>query len=298
MSAFAPLSDEAERPERADPFRRRGEPHLRLVGDPREPVEVAPVVRHIPAPKPKRRRRSPSRLQYSREDIVAKLIEWTERYGAPPTMRDWEPSRARRTGQGWRAARFDAGEWPSAKVVQTRFGTFNAALSAARLPMHECPGPPKPRLAGPDQVVAAIVEWTRRYGQPPTQTDWDPARARRLGQEWRVARYRADDWPSLNTVIRHFGSLGRAVRAAGLEPRAPGVHGRDEARRSPGNLLAVVAANAATVKGADGPLLARRVSAVAAARAAQDTDRMRRALIDVAAAAVRWADDLAFSGPQ
>ena len=45
-------------------------------------------------------------------------------------------------------------------------------------------------MNAPDQVVAAIVEWTRRYGDPPIQTGLDPARARRLGQAWRAARYR------------------------------------------------------------------------------------------------------------
>jgi hypothetical protein len=289
----APTAPDARRaPERP---RTAGEPHLRLVEQDRSPADVAPVTRRVPEPKPPRRPLPPDRTRYSRENIVAKLVEWAERYGAPPTMRDWEPSRARRAGQNWRAERFEEGEWPSAKVVQTRFGTFNAALAAADLPTNPCPGPPKHRLTGPDQVVAAIVEWTRRYGQPPSQTDWDPYRARRLGQDWRVVRYRADDWPSLNTVIRHFGSLGAAVRAAGLEPRLPGSHGRDEGRRAPANLLGVVGAKAATVRGADGPLLARRVAAVAAARSARDADAMRRALIDLAAAAMGWADDLTFT---
>src|SRR5436309_9547643 len=50
--------------------------------------------------------------------------------------------------------------------------------------------------------------------------DWDPARARRLEQDWRIARYRQGDWPSVRTVAHHFGSLSAAITAAGLTPRA------------------------------------------------------------------------------
>jgi|RhiMetStandDraft_4_1073278.scaffolds.fasta_scaffold2820906_1 hypothetical protein len=32
--------------------------------------------------------------------------------GEPPSMRDWEPARARRDDQAWRAERFDSGHWP------------------------------------------------------------------------------------------------------------------------------------------------------------------------------------------
>jgi hypothetical protein len=59
--------------------------------------------------------------------------------------------------------------------------------------------------------LAALVEWTRRYGDVPTLADWDPQRARTLGQEWRIARYHQGDWPSARTVANHFGSFSAAV---------------------------------------------------------------------------------------
>jgi hypothetical protein len=207
-------------------------------------------------------------------------------------MPDWEPSRARRTDQSRRAERFEAGDWPSAKTVQTAFGTFNAAIAAAGFTPNRGAGPPKRRLTGPDQVVAAIVEWTRRYGEPPTQADWDTSRARRLRQHWRIERYRGDDWPSLNTVIRHFGSLGDAVRAAGLQTRAPGVHGATTRTLRGQNLLAIVGTRAAAHADVDAAVLARRITAVAAARREPGEPRLRLALIDLAAAALRWAEDL------
>ncbi len=140
--------------------------------------------------------------RFSEQEIVAKVLAWTARYGAPPATTDWEPSRARAAKQEWRARRFEEGEWPSASMVRRRFGTFNAAIRAAGLEPRGCPPRQKAHLSGPDQVLAAIVEWTRRYGAPPSQTDWDSARARRTGQTWRIARYEDGDWPSFK-VRRH-----------------------------------------------------------------------------------------------
>src|SRR6202008_3558371 len=64
---------------------------------------------------------------FSADEITGAIRRWTDRYGEPPTMADWEPARARRLGQGWRADRFEDGQWPSGRVVSLEFGRFNPA---------------------------------------------------------------------------------------------------------------------------------------------------------------------------
>jgi Homing endonuclease associated repeat len=150
--------------------------------------------------------------------ILDAIQRWNELYGQPPTLADWEPSRARRLGQDWRAHRWERGDWPSTRVVRSHFGTMSAAIRAAGLPARSSPARRRRHLASPETVLDAIKAWHARDGEPPAMTDWDPARARRDGQEWRIARFYEGDWPSIATVRHHFGTLNRAVLAAGLSP--------------------------------------------------------------------------------
>src|SRR4051794_28032825 len=48
-------------------------------------------------------------------------------------MADSDPVRARRLGQTWRIARYQDGDWPSARSVAHHFGSFAAAVAAAGL---------------------------------------------------------------------------------------------------------------------------------------------------------------------
>jgi hypothetical protein len=74
-----------------------------------------------------------------------------------------------------------------------------------------------------ETIIAKIVEWNDRYGEPPCSADWNPSLARWRAQEWRAERYREGHWPSTNAAKRPFGgSFVAAVRAAGLEPHKPG----------------------------------------------------------------------------
>lgn len=57
-------------------------------------------------------------------------------YGEPPTTVDWDPSRARRLDQAWRAARFEEGLWPTAALARGRFKQFNAVVERAGLAPH------------------------------------------------------------------------------------------------------------------------------------------------------------------
>ncbi|MGO9899517.1 MAG: hypothetical protein ACLP0J_07450 [Solirubrobacteraceae bacterium] len=233
--------------------------------------------------------------RFSRDEIIERIQAWKQNYGEPPTIRDWDPSRARRTGQAWRAERFEAGDWPSVGMVKRQFGAFSAAVSAAGFCARQGPRRLKRHLTGSEQVIAAIVAWTKCYGEPPTQADWDPVRARRLGQPWRILRYRAGDWPSLNTVLYHFGSLGEAVSAAGLQPRRAGDHGNGTVEDRARNLRVVAEIGAAPGSRGGAPALAAHIEAVARARRSTDPQQLRIALLDMASAAIHWATDIAWA---
>ena len=74
-------------------------------------------------------------------------------------------------------------------------------------------------MADAAEMLDAIRRWAGRYGEPPTTMDWEPARARRMGHEWRALRYEGGDWPSARSVRWRFGTFNDAVRRAGLVPR-------------------------------------------------------------------------------
>jgi hypothetical protein len=136
------------------------------------------------------------RATYSPEQILEAMRRRNDRYGEPPTMTDWEPSRARRLGMEWRAERFESGSWPTVRMLRGHFSSFGEAIEQAGLPARPAPKRLKPHLADPRSVLEAILEWTRRYGDVPAMADWDPVRARRWGHAWRIARYHQGTGPA------------------------------------------------------------------------------------------------------
>jgi hypothetical protein len=235
---------------------------------------------------------APADSRYTREDIVAAVHRWIELHGSPPTVFDWDASWARRRGEIWRAERYEAGDWPSLAIVKRQFGNMSKALYAAGVRPRRGPIRPRAHLLSETDVIEAIREWTRRYGEPPATSDWSPTRARRAGQQWRAERYEAGDWPSVSTVVRRFGTFTAAVQAAGLEPRPRGRHTAtagpidDHTRESIKYQLQIAG-------GRCGPaVLAQRVRSVAEARSEDDAIALRGALVDLAAAALSWADSL------
>jgi hypothetical protein len=216
------------------------------------------------------------------EEILDAIRHWAEQYGEPPLLADWEPSRARRSGQDWRADRWEAGDWPSTRMVRNHFGTMSAAIRAAGFSARRTPSRRRPHISAPEAVLSAIRAWNDRYGSPPTMTDWDPARARRVGQEWRIARYYENDWPSLATVRYHYKTLNLAVTAAGLEPRRPGAQPPS----------AAVAPRRQSPQSPAQHMLALRVRSVATAARHEDSAGLVAALNDLAATALNWADDV------
>jgi Homing endonuclease associated repeat len=229
--------------------------------------------------------------RYSREAVLEAIRRWAEHHDGPPTSLDWDPARARRQGHEWRAERFEAGRWPTIRMVRDHFGTFNDAVARAGLEPRRAPSRVRPNLVGPEAILAAVVEWTRRYGDLPAMADWDPVRARRLGQTWRIARYLEDDWPSARTVAHHFGSFSAAAAAAGLVPRARSSTGSERADARRRNRVAVAASVADVVEsGHHASSLATAVRAVAAGRRAGDPVALHAALIELAAAALADAE--------
>lgn len=235
-------------------------------------------------------RRRTAHRRSTPDDVLAALRAWTEQHGSPPTSLDWDPSRARRRGDLARLRRHAAGSWPTTRMVCGHFGTFNEALRAAGLPTRPTAGR-KANLRDPQEVLRAIRGWTLRHGEPPSQTDWDPARARATGQAWRAERYLEGDWPSLPTVRRHFGGLPAAIERAGLEPAPQHEAPADRAARRARNRMALVR-EAAVHERPDGQRLRELLHRAARARDERDSLGAEEALIHLAGCALGMADEV------
>lgn len=146
-----------------------------------------------------------------------------------------------------------------------------------------------PRLTRAE-ILAAIRRWHERYGEAPTMADWDPYRARQLGQSWRITRYDEGDWPSIKSVRNHFGRLSDAVAAAGLVPRRQGQQRAQPELRLDDSVL-VHLAHLRHVHAGLTPdtALTAALRNMAAARASADPSDLRASLISLAAAALAWA---------
>lgn len=143
-------------------------------------------------------------------------------------------------------------------------------------------------------VVERIQTWAKDMGDPPTQTDWNPARARMHAQaalgkasSWadRIARFETGEWPSDWTVRKLFGSFSSALEQAGIESRPLGRTPRELTERQ-------VAALRQRNRGEPaGPSqLAVKLKAVTSARHGGDKLALKAALFDLAAAAMAWCE--------
>ena len=166
---------------------------------------------------------------------------------------------------------------------------MSAAVRAAGIPARPAPTRSRRHLASSEAVLDAIRAWHARYGEPPAMTDWDPSRARSQNQHWRIARYYEGDWPSVNTVRRHFGTLNQAIQAAGLPPRTAG-------RKAGAVYKPRGQAESATPPRAQ-DVLALRVRFVAELARRDEPHLLVDALTDLAAAASSWADEVRAQAP-
>jgi hypothetical protein len=67
---------------------------------------------------------------WTRELVIAAMLEWLRTYGRLPSSNDWSRTHARRRG-GVAVKRLNAGKWPSASVVGQLFQGWQAARMAA-----------------------------------------------------------------------------------------------------------------------------------------------------------------------
>ncbi|HYB26983.1 MAG TPA: hypothetical protein VEF89_10250 [Solirubrobacteraceae bacterium] len=65
-------------------------------------------------------------------------------------------------------------------------------------------------------VRGSMREWRRRYGRPPSSTDWSRTHAARRGGE-ALRRLRDGDWPAPSTVVDLYGSWTAALADASPE---------------------------------------------------------------------------------
>lgn len=236
--------------------------------------------------------------RFTRDEIIASIKRWQKQYGEPPRVIDWDPSLARRSGKAWCAERFEAGDWPTIAIVKRQFGSMSKALFAAGARPRRGPTRARSHVLSDAEILAAIRDWTRIYGEPPATADWAPARARSHAQLWRVERYYAGNWPSTKTVIRRFGTFTAAIEQAGLSPHRRGRH-TGTATTLARDVRAAIRHELETRDLGCGPAaLAAQVRRVAAVRDADDPTVLRAALIDLAASALSWADTVTTSSEQ
>lgn len=150
-----------------------------------------------------------------------------------------------------------------------------------------------------DAVLAAVGRWIDATGKPPTSDAWQIGRPAKNAQAaitkaraWQdaAALYEAGTYPSNDTIRRLFGSFGQMLEAAGIPRRPEG--------RTP---RAVTDAQEAMLRLRSGGMaagpqqLALDIRVVLQANAAGDRLALRGALMDLAASALAWCDQI---GPE
>jgi AraC-like DNA-binding protein len=68
--------------------------------------------------------------RWTRELVIAAMLEWRDRYGRWPSSYDWSRTHARRRGEH-ALQRLAVGQWPAASVVGVVFGSWAVAREAA-----------------------------------------------------------------------------------------------------------------------------------------------------------------------
>ena len=214
----------------------------------------------------------------TRDHVIERIRRWNALYGEPPCTADWNPSLARWRAQEWRIARYEEGDpetgasWPSINAAKRLFdGSFDSAIRAAGLVPHR----PGPRRRAPRTARPAVSQREPREPRD-VEAELEAAAARVLEADRRAQR-----------ALERAARAEAALREVALsEPPSP--DGR--ARRLTPTEARTLKTNGSGPVG-PGPL-ATALRSMAAARAAHDRVALRRALGDVAAAAVRWAERL------
>jgi len=136
-----------------------------------------------------------AKKDWDRDSVVSALRALSERLGRVPTLKDLN-------GTGG----------PCWYVIRRLFGSFNAALEAAGLPVRRRSSEVRWRSSGRcySEAVAALREAAQRLGRVPTGAAYDALRLRE----------RRSDWPSAVAVRVLFGTWREALRVAGFQVEA------------------------------------------------------------------------------
>jgi DNA-binding XRE family transcriptional regulator len=70
-----------------------------------------------------------------------------------------------------------------------------------------------------EACISKAWAWAEKFGDPPAAINWNPAGLKQRGREHLLEAWASDDWPSLATVQRLFGSWNAFMAAAGYTPR-------------------------------------------------------------------------------
>jgi hypothetical protein len=149
----------------------------------------------LPGPQTIRRHRGSLAAAFAAAGLAAPGKRRWDRTSAIAALRMFaSENRHAPTRTQWRAA--GGTERPKTATIERLFGSWSEALHAAALT--------QPRIEWkPEEIIAALRDWTVRHGQPPTQADWrssDPTGAR----------------PSASVAAHRFGSWTAALGAADI----------------------------------------------------------------------------------
>lgn len=152
---------------------------------------------------------------WDEQRVIDAIREWTEQFGGPPTLLDWNPGLARHLGFGPAADRFEdeRPRYPRSSLAVRLFGSWRLALAAAEQ-SSTVSGlrrtAPRPRLSQPgthfeawtrEEVLAALQSANQQRGTPPRYEDW-------------VTVDRTGRRPTTPVVLDRFGSWNQAPAAA------------------------------------------------------------------------------------
>ena len=123
--------------------------------------------------------------RWTDEQIIQAFLDWEAIFGSPPTMDDWEI--------GW------DGEYPNAKTVKKHFGSWQAGKDAAWPPkVTRTPASQWPK----ERIIEELQRFAREHDGFVAHKDLTPR----------------NGLPSATLVKNKFGSVEKAIRAAGLIP--------------------------------------------------------------------------------